>query len=210
MALAAQLPAPRHDPDQVRETAEEVLSRPEFGEGSKSLLEIAADWLRDQFLRLLEAAITAATGGGAWRIVLAVAFGLLVAAFGVLVWRVLRGVTADPAQATGAAPALRPATDWRAEAEAHERAGAWRQALRCRYRALVAELAARGVVDEVPGTTAGEYLGQVRRGSPAAAGDFGGATDLFEQAWYGDAPTGAEDSTRFRELADRVMATVAR
>jgi hypothetical protein len=205
----ADLPTPTNDPEQARRTAEEVLSRPEFA-GRRTLLQAVGEWLWERFTRVLELAIEAATGGGIWTIVVAVLFGLLVAAVGVLVWRVLRGVTADPARATGVAAVTRPATDWRAEAEAHERAGAWRQALRCRYRALVADLATRGVVDEVPGTTAGEYRGQVRRGAPAAAGHFDGATDLFERAWYGDVSTGAAESTRFRDLADRVLAAVAR
>ena len=44
----------------------------------------------------------------------------------------------------------RPPTEWLAEAEGHERAGRWREALRCRYRLLLARLAAIGLVDEVP------------------------------------------------------------
>jgi hypothetical protein len=99
----------------------------------------------------------------------------------------------------------RPAADWRAEAEAHERAGAWRPAVRCRYRALVAELAARGLVDEVPGRTAGEYRHQVRRNLPDAAADFAGATELFELAWYGRAEPGAPEASRVRELSGRVL-----
>jgi hypothetical protein len=209
-AFLAGLPVPRHNPNQVREAAERVLDRPEFSPGRKSLGESAADWLYDQFIKLLDAILGAATGGGFWSIVAAGVFLLLVAAVGVLVWRVLRGVTADPARATGTAEPLRPATDWRAEAEAHERAGAWRQALRCRYRALVADLAARGVVDEVPGTTAGEYRAQVRRGAPASAGHFDDATELFERAWYGDAPTGAGESARFRDLAGQALSAAAR
>jgi len=207
--LLADLPVPVNDPEQARRAAEEVLSRPEFA-GRRTLLQAVGEWVLERFVRLLELAIDAATGGGVWTVVTAGLFLLLVAGVGVLVWRVLRGVTADPARPTGVAATTRPATDWRADAEAHERAGAWRQALRCRYRALVADLAARGVVDEVPGTTAGEYRGQVRRGAPAAAGPFDGATDLFERAWYGDVSTGAPESTRFRDLADRVLAAVAR
>ena len=51
----------------------------------------------------------------------------------------------------------RTAAQWRAEAAAHDAAGRWREALRCRYRALVAELAGRGLVEEIPGRTSGEY-----------------------------------------------------
>lgn len=207
--LLAGLPVPEHDPDQVREVAERVLSRPEFSPGGQSIGEAVIDWVQRAFIRLVRT-ILAGTGGGFWSIVVAGVFLLLVAAVGFLVWRVVRGVTADPAQATGVAEPLRPATDWLAEAEAHECAGAWRQALRCRHRALVADLAARGVVQEVPGTTAGEYRGQVLRGSPASAPPFDDATELFERAWYGDVPTGAGESTRFRDLADQALSAAAR
>jgi hypothetical protein len=80
--------------------------------------------------------------------------------------------------------------------------------VRCRYRALVAELAARGLVDEVPGRTAGEYRGEVRRNLPDAAGDFAGATELFELAWYGRGDTDAQQASRLRELSGRVLQRV--
>ena len=70
---------------------------------------------------------------------------------------------------------------------------------------MVADLAARGVVDEVPGRTAGEYRTAVTRSTPAAAPDFSVATELFERAWYGAKPTGPDDSARFRELSERVL-----
>src|SRR4029450_4451834 len=60
-----------------------------------------------------------------------------------------------------------------------------RAALRSRYRALAPDLASRGLVEEVPGRTAGEYRRQVGRALPEAATDFAGATELFEVAWYG-------------------------
>jgi hypothetical protein len=104
----------------------------------------------------------------------------------------------------------RPPTDWQAEALAHESAGEWREALRCRYRAMVAALAARGLIDEVPGRTSGEYRAVVTRSVPGAAPDFSGATELFERAWYGGKPTGPEDSARFRELSERVLVGAGR
>jgi hypothetical protein len=104
----------------------------------------------------------------------------------------------------------RPAAEWRAEAEAHETAGRWRPALRCRYRALVADLASRGLVEEVPGRTTGEYRRQVDAAVPDVAPAFDGATLLFEGAWYGGRDTGADDAARFRALEARVLAGVER
>jgi hypothetical protein len=69
----------------------------------------------------------------------------------------------------------------------------------------VADLALRGVVDEVPGRTAGEYRREVDQALPDAAGDFAGATELFEVAWYGRADTGAQQAAHLRDLSDRVL-----
>ncbi|HLK42452.1 MAG TPA: DUF4129 domain-containing protein [Thermoleophilia bacterium] len=123
--------------------------------------------------------------------------------------RYSRTVRSDPARRL---PAVlverRPARDWLADAVAFEQAGAWRNALRCRYRALIAELAGRGVIDEVPGTTAGEYRRAVSQEAPAVAPPFGQASELFERAWYGDEPGGADEAGKFRRLADEVLAGV--
>ncbi len=95
--------------------------------------------------------------------------------------------------------------DWLAEAAACEARGDWQAALRARYRALVAELARRGLVDEIPGRTTGEYRAEVAANLPLAAPEFSNATDLFELAVYGHAPTGPEDASRVRQLSDRVL-----
>jgi hypothetical protein len=78
--------------------------------------------------------------------------------------------------------------------------------LRCRYRALVADLATRGLVDEIPGRTTGEYRRELASSLPSALDEFSGATDLFERAWYGEVPMGPDEHARFRSHADRVLA----
>jgi hypothetical protein len=131
----------------------------------------------------------------------------------VMVWLIVRHWPGVPARrghrpvTIAAGRRARPADEWRAEAAAHEAAGRWREALRARYRALVADLAGRGVVDEIPGRTSGEYRRQVDVTVPAAAEPFDEATDLFEQTWYGTRPSGPHDQTRFDQLADRVLTT---
>jgi len=120
--------------------------------------------------------------------------------------KLARGVTTDAtSRVEGTMARLRTADDWRAEASTHEKQGQWRAGIRCRYRALVADLAQRGLVDEVPGRTTGEYRAEVGDNVPKIAPEFSGATELFEAAWYGNRPTGEHESARFRELADRVL-----
>jgi hypothetical protein len=199
------LPVPEHDPGEVRETTRRVLRRPEFQPAQRSPVQIAWDWLMEQLGILLGLLAS----GGAGSIVGLVVVLLIMAAVFLLIVRFSRGITRDPAMAA-ALPAVprRSGADWRAEAEAHERAGEWRQAVRSRYRALVADLAARGLVDEIPGRTAGEYRGEVRRNVPTAAAEFGDATELFELAWYARWPTGPDDAARLRTLSDQVLTRV--
>jgi hypothetical protein len=203
IVAAAELPRPQWAPEEARDAIREVLSRPEFQAQRPSLLEQAfqrvIDWLIDLLSNL--------TGSGDGSIVGLVVLGLILAGLAVLITRFARGVTVDPERAAALPVApRRSATDWQAEAVRREAEGDWRGGLRCRYRALVATLGARGLVDEVPGTTAGEYRAQVGRNVPVVAGDFAGATELFELAWYGNRPTGPDQARMFGELADRVAA----
>ncbi|HEX6678572.1 MAG TPA: DUF4129 domain-containing protein [Actinomycetes bacterium] len=199
-------PVPERDPGEVRDTARRVLRRAEFQPAQRTPLQVAWEWLLEQLGILIG---QLASGGAGAYVVLALVL-LVLAAVALVAVRFSLSVTKDPAAAAAlpAAPG-RSSAEWRAEAEAHERAGEWRQAVRCRYRALVADLAARGLLEEVPGRTAGEYRGEVRRNAPLVADDFAGATELFELAWYARWPTGRDDAGHLRTLADRVLAGVS-
>jgi hypothetical protein len=95
---------------------------------------------------------------------------------------------------------------WRLEADEHRANGRWRDALRCRYRALVGDLARRGLIDEVPGRTTGEERRQMRIVAPEALPSFGEAADMFDAAWFGRVPVGEADDDRFRQLDAEVLA----
>ncbi|HUQ63724.1 MAG TPA: DUF4129 domain-containing protein [Acidimicrobiales bacterium] len=201
-ATPGELPVPEHSASDARAAADDVLDRPEFKQPTPTILQRIRTWIAEQLARLFGRLVA----GGAASIL---AWLILAAALGVIaffIFRFARGVTTDATSRTVSAPArLRTAEDWRAEAVAHEKQGEWRAGLRCRYRALVADLAQRGLVDEVPGRTTGEYRSEVGQNVPKVAPEFGGATELFEAAWYGNRPTGEEESGRFRELAEHVL-----
>ena len=201
--LSQQLPVPQRSGEEAGRRIDEILARPEFREPPRPLLERLYDalgrWVGDVF--------DALTSGGrdsviAWAIAIAVGVGVVIMAT-----RLIRSVGRDPVSRQPATHAdrRRPAVDWRAEAETHEAQGRWREAIRCRYRALVADLAARGVVEEIPGRTSGEYRGQVASTLPPVARDFATASDVFDGAWYGG-DAGADDASRLRALEDRVLA----
>jgi hypothetical protein len=195
---------PRVDPARVRQAARHILARPEFRTPSKPLLDRARDWVYHQVGRIIS---DLASGGAGSIIGIAIIVAAALATV-IVIARYSRTLRADPARQL---PALvterRPARDWLADAVAYEQAGAWRNALRCRYRALVAELDSRGVIAEVPGTTAGEYRQAVARRAPVVGPPFEQASELFERAWYGDEPGGENEAGRFRRLADEVLAS---
>src|SRR6266540_2818720 len=199
------LPAPARDPREVHRAVDEVLSRPEFRPASRPLLDRIWTWLLTHLGELL-AGLTSTTAGSIIGLVL---FVVILALLALLAVRFARTMSTSPE--VGAAIVVTPqrgAAEWRADAEAHEASGQWRQAVRCRYRALVADLASRGVVQEVPGRTSGEYRSEVGRNLPNASEAFAGATEVFDRAWYGRRPTDEGEAIRFRDLAGRVLARV--
>lgn len=113
-------------------------------------------------------------------------------------------------QAAVAIDRSREPTNWRAEAEEHRRAGRYREALRCRYRALVGDLARRGLIDEIPGRTTGEERTQLRQVQPTAGTPFTSAADLFDGAWYGHHAVDADDDERFQSFERDVLAKTVR
>lgn len=202
------LPPPQPDPTDVHQRITTILARPEFHRAGPSLAQRLLNWVQDLLARLVDAIAGSAGGGLVGTVLLLAAVAIVV----LLVIRLTRSVQTDP-RAPGPdieEHELRPPQDWRREAEDHERAGRWRAGLRCRYRALVGDLAGRGVLVEVPGRTTGEERAEVVAGAPAAAPAFGRATEIFEGAWYGNVPVGEPDVAQFRELADRTLQELAR
>jgi hypothetical protein len=213
-AAPGDLPAPTNDPAHVKGVTQQILRRPEFQPPRRGVLQAAWHWLSTELGKLLSHIFGGSGAGSGWGAVVVVAV-VAVVVVGLVVMVVLRsrgrgggGSGSPQVVLRGHGPSRSPA-EWRAEAAAHEAAGRWRDALRCRYRALVAELVARGLVEEVPGRTSGEYRRDVESVAPAVGPAFAGATDLFEQTWYGDRPTGPEDQEQFNELARRVLSPAA-
>jgi hypothetical protein len=186
----------------IQRAAHDILARPEFRPPSVSPIDQVRHWIGQQIQNALSAALS-----GSFSVLGAV---ILVAIIGLLAWLVIRlwrGTRSDPAvRFAVVADRRRPPADWLAEAAECERRGDFRGSLRARYRALVSELARRGLVDDIPGRTSGEHRREVREALPATMEDFGGATDLFELAVYGDGPAGPGESARIAELSAKVLA----
>jgi hypothetical protein len=195
-----ELPQPAVTSEEARRAVTDVLSRPEYADLEPNAFERA----RDALLEAIGRALDALAGTGAGTAVGYVALAFLTFIVGLLAWRLLRGLRPDVGvDGPLSGDVGRSWEEWAAEAEAHEQAGRFRDAVRCRYRALIAALASGGLLDEVPGRTAGEYLAAAHADVPAAAEPFATATRVFEAAWYGPGEVSATDAAEAREAAEQ-------
>lgn len=198
-------------PDAARERLSDIFERAEF-QRSKSLWQRFVEWLESLFGDS-EPSVGAPPTGGAgalvnlvvWILIVALAVGVLLIVVQAIRRRVRRGKSAAPDAEILLADAERTVSEWEALAERYEAAGEWKEAMRCRYRELVARLVECRAVDPMPGRTTGELRVDMAASSAGVADAFGEASELFEQPWYADARTGAAQNARFRELAKVVV-----
>ena len=198
------LPPSEHDPGSVRDLADRILSEARYDEPAQSIPDRIMEWLGEQLARLLEGLVGG--GGGA-----VVAWVILLGALGAVIYLLARyGRLSLPAVAPDPEPEVmveltRTASEWREEAAGLEAQGRWPEGLRCRHRALVADLVRRGVVADQAGRTAGEYARDVAARRPELAPPFAAATELFEAVWYGGAAAGPAEAERFQQLEAQVL-----
>ena len=188
--------------DGAREAARDELARPEYQVGKPSLLDRLINRVAEELAELLADTIRLVPGGFG-----GVALGILVIVAIVVMLRLglgplgLRDALTDRRRGARS----RSAEDYRREAAELAAAGAWKDAVRARFRAVVRELEQRGVLDVRPGRTAGEIAREVSFAVPAAAGPITTAAGTFDLVWYGDLPATAEHY----ELITRADATIA-
>lgn len=188
------------DAGTIRGTVERILAGPTYESTRPLALERAFDAVVDAVSRALDALTSPAGHGIGTGLLVGVVVGV-----GVIAWRLARRVRSDRGRrATPATLGGRSARDWEDEADRHAAEGAWGQALRCHYRALLADLVAAGLVDEVAGRTARGYLHDVVAVAPDAAEAMTDVTGAFEAAWYGRRPVTAADVTGLRAAAATV------
>ncbi len=201
-----ELPPPEHDPQAVRELAQRILSEGRYDRPTESIPDRILGWFGDQIGKVLGSLVGSGTGT-------LVAWALVIGAVSFVVYLIVRhgrvGSLPRPArrEAELMVELSRSPAEWRRQAESLEAEGRWKEALRCRHRALIGDLVRRGVIPEQAGRTAGEYLRDVRTTLPDAAAPMAAATELFEAVWYGEAATGPADAERFGRLDAEVLAS---
>jgi len=198
------LPVPARSGPALRAMAARILAERQFKQDED---------LWQRFVAWLEAHLhieVPSFFGGTWESFLVLAV-LVIAVTGV-VFLVVRSVPSRRFRRTRRTGVVvtdedraQTAEQWRQEADRLAAQGNYREALRCRYRALVAELADRRLIDEVPGRTSGDYERAVRALVPEADEQFSSVTRLFERCWYGHEPSDAKAQVVFDEAARAVI-----
>lgn len=200
-----ELPPSDHDPQSVRDLAESILAAPRYDRPSKSIPDRILEWFGEQLGKVLGSLV----GGGAGTLI---AWLFVLGVVALVVYLIVRfgrlGSLPRPLDRPSRVMVelTRTPGEWRAEAEAMEAQGRWKEGLRCRHRALIAELVRRGAIPEQAGRTAREYVADVAVSLPAATPALAAATEMFEAAWYGDVAMGPDDAARFEALDAEVLA----
>lgn len=191
------------EPDAIRRAAAEVLARAEFSTAQPPL-QRALGWLSDLLARGI--ALLGGDGRGLIiGIVILVAALAATIALGIVLVRRVRRDPSGAARRSGAF-AGRSSDDWMARAREREAAHDWPAALRCRYRALLADLVEAQVIDEVAGRTARDYERAIAGAASGVDAQLAWVTDTFEAAWYDRRPVTADDVAHM----DRASAAVRR
>jgi hypothetical protein len=192
-----------HEAEELRSTARELLSRPPYREAADGPVTDLLRRAREAVARFVELVLGTVSGDTrvAW-VIVAVGTALLA----LVVWRATRGWNAD--RTVAAVPEVEPArsaADWVADAGSHAAAGRWRDAVRCRYAALVTTLVEQGTVDDVAGRTVGELDREVELAAPTLAPAVRRAGDTFEEVWYGHAAAGPDEMRVIVDATDELF-----
>ncbi len=191
------------DVDQYRDTADEVLDRPEFREEEPNLLVQAAEWFfreLGEFLGSLDLPGGGAPGGSGSAVYLVgyVILGLLLIGAVYLAWRVMPGwqkrVASDDGPTTRT-EVSRTRAEWLARAEEAERAGDWDGAVHARYHALTTGLADAERLSSEASTTSGEHRRRYReQGVTERVPVFDRVSDRYEVVWFGGVDAEPDDA----------------
>ncbi len=198
-------------PEDLRDRAEDVLSDPKFATSEPGLIDRLVEWVQEVFSDLLEFVTDSTVFGG-----VAVGWILLAAMIGLIVFFLLRYLPSfSSAKAESVSATVlthknrRTRAEWLAEAEAAERKGQHREAVRARYKATVAGLIEQDELPDTVGATATE-LRNAFRGDPSRSDPFSSSTGAFSDVWYGGDEADQSDAARVAGWDEQVVGKSAR
>ena len=183
--------------DEARERARLELADPVY-DAEPPLLQRVVEWV----LQLLGELFSSTAGVLSGPIGVAVLVGLLVLVVVVVLRRT--GPLARRAPTTGVlfSPGWRTADEHRRDADAAAARGDWRAAVVERYRAVIAGLEERGMLDRRPDRTADEAAAAAGTVLPAIGPRLTAGARLFDRVLYGNRSATADDDAALRRLDD--------
>ncbi|SRR6266536_1603082 len=173
--------------DQAAAEAAKELSKAAYRESGGSLIERAIGKLLEWIGDLLDSLTGTSPNGHAG---LAMLIGLVVLIIVVVLWRagVLRTSHKVSSHAVFDTARPRTASEYRTQSEQEAASGDYALAVRSRFRACVAELTERTILDERPGRTAYEVVADAGRAVPTLREPLQPAALAFTEVVYGNRP----------------------
>jgi hypothetical protein len=186
--------------DEARELARRELADPVY-DRERSLLGRAAQWIMEQIAAFLDQA----NGVLDSRLGVALVVAIVIAAAVVVILRT--GPLARPAarwQRPLFGDERRSADDHRRAADAAARKGDWSRAVVERFRAVVAQVEERALIETRPGRTADEAARDAGAVLPDLGSELAAGAALFDAVHYGGRRAGSADDAHLRDLDRRV------
>ncbi|WP_020392941.1 DUF4129 domain-containing protein [Kribbella catacumbae] len=177
--------------DQAAQEAAKELAKPAYGQAGDNIVSRVVNEVLEWISDTLRSLTGQSPDGNAGLFMLV---GLIVLVVVVVLWRagVLRTTRGTKGQAVFETSRPRGASEYRSQAEAEAAQGDYTAAVRSRFRACVAELTERTVLDERPGRTAYEAVADAGRVVPALREPLQPAALMFTEVVYGNRPGTAE------------------
>lgn len=184
------------DRDEARELAREELLNPSYDE-DEPLFSRIGNWVLEQLDGLTDAASGAVPGSVGVSVIVAIV--LIVATIVVLRAGPMASSVAHRKR-TVFGTDKQAAAEYRAAAEAAAVDGDWHEAAVQRFRAIVATVEERGILNESPGLTADEAARDAGSELPDLAERLRDAATLFDETLYGDHAADGSGYAMLRDL----------
>ncbi|TCO46940.1 uncharacterized protein DUF4129 [Kribbella antiqua] len=172
--------------DQAAAEAAKELSKSAYAQSGDSLIEKAIGKVLEWIADLLDSLTGTSPNGHAG---LAMLIGLILLIVVVVLWRA-GGLRTSHRERQAVFDTAKPRTahEYRAQAESEAAAGQYADAVRSRFRACVAELTERTILDERAGRTAYEVVADASQAAPGLRDVLRPAAVVFTEVVYGNRP----------------------
>lgn len=200
--MIAELLDPEREP--ARQMLLDELARPEYAAAQPTWWDLLMQAIGEFIISLLSGI---SPGNSSWLVVVIIIVLAVLIVGGLLIWGLPRSRRrrAEPPVSLFDADDRRSVAELRRDADAHERAGRYAEAVLDRFRAMARALDERTAIVLQPGSTAPAIGRSAADAFPAEAGNLHTAANLFDRVRYLDATASASDARAMAALDERVQ-----